>query len=361
MRKKVLVIFGTRPEAIKLVPVIKKLKDSPEFDLRICITAQHREMLDSVLSSFDIVPDYDMSVMQNGQTLFYITGKIISGLEDILKGFCPDIVLVHGDTTTAYAGALAAFYYGARIAHIEAGLRSQNIYSPFPEEFNRRSISLMASLHFAPTLQCEKNLISEGVDVSKIFTVGNTVIDILSENIRNSNDFICPYNNFAILTVHRREHSSEKLTEIFEAIKEICIDNPEFSIVYPVHKSPRVSKLAKQVLSHIPNLILCDPLEVKFFHLLLSKCNFVITDSGGIQEEASFLGKPTLILRENTERPEATSMGTSRLIGNKRSQIIQSVQSLISSDAEYEKMAKRCLCFGDGHAAEKIIDILKKY
>lgn len=361
MKKKILIIFGTRPEAIKLMPITLKLKNDTFFDTKICVTGQHRDMLDGVLNCFDIVPDFDLSIMKPSQTLAYITESVLSGIDAVLEEFCPDIMLVHGDTSTAFSAALAGFYRKIPVGHVEAGLRSHNMFSPYPEEFNRRAIALMASLHFAPTKLSAQNLKKEGVDECKIHVVGNTVIDTLVMNTSNLTAHSMPDSPFALMTVHRRENSQKNLTDIFNAVKRICLQEPSIKIIYPVHKSPRVFNLAQDILKNVDNITLCEPLGVKDFHKLLAKCHFVLTDSGGIQEEAAFLGKPVLVLRENTERPEATLCGTSRIIGSNEDKIFDAVISLIHDPEEYQRMSRRCFEFGDGHASERIIEILRKY
>lgn len=359
MKKKILIVFGTRPEAIKLVPIIQGLKNDAFFDTKICVSGQHKDMLDDVLKSFDIIADFDLAIMKNEQTLSYITQAVMAGIDSVLEEFAPDVVLVHGDTSTAFSAALACFYRRIPVAHVEAGLRSHDIFSPYPEEFNRRAIALMANINFAPTKLAASNLINEGVDEGRIHVVGNTVIDALALNDGHIADFNMPSKPFALMTVHRRENTEKELIQIFEAIKEVCENEPRFYVIYPVHKSPRVSTVAKRILSGIDNVILCEPLNVKDFHALLKKCRFAVTDSGGIQEEAAFLGKPVLVLRENTERPEATLCGTSRIIGSNKEKIKSAISSLINDEGEYAKMSRRCFEFGDGHAAQRIIEILR--
>ena len=359
MKKKILIVFGTRPEAIKLVPIINRLKKDNFFDTKICISGQHRDMLDDILHSFDVKADFDLSIMKAEQTLSYITQSVMNGVEKVFDEFNPNIVLVHGDTSTAFAASLACFYRKIPIAHIEAGLRSHNIFSPYPEEFNRRAISLMASVHLAPTKLAAKNLTKEGVCESKIHVVGNTVIDTLSLNDGYISNFEIPQKPFALMTVHRRENTQKELVQIFGAIKSACESERDFYVIYPVHKSPRVRTLAQEILGNTENIRLCDPLNVRDFHYLLKKCHFVVTDSGGIQEEAAYLGTPVLVLRENTERPEATICGTSRIMGSDTEKIKSAISSLIHDENEYKKMSHRCFEFGDGHASERIIEILR--
>ena len=289
--KKILTVLGTRPEAIKLFPLILKLNDDAEIEHKICVTGQHKEMLDSILSEFNILPDYDLSVMRASQTLSYLTESILTGINAVLDEFAPEVMLVHGDTTTAFTAALAGFYRGIKIGHVEAGLRSGNILSPFPEEFNRRAISLIASLNFAPTHDSINNLLNDSVDPSSIFLTGNTVIDTIKFSLSEPSHFDMPKKPFVIMTLHRREHSDAEISEIFNAIRRICDIFPELTVIYPVHKNPRFRHLTSALLKDIPNMLLSEPIEVKRFHRLLNECEFVLTDSGGIQEEAAFLGK----------------------------------------------------------------------
>ncbi len=357
--KKILVVFGTRPEAIKLAPLILKLKSERDIEIKICITAQHREMLDSVLECFNIIPDYDLSLMKQEQTLSYITERVLIGVSDILDDISPDCVLVHGDTSTAFAASLAAFYKRIPVAHVEAGLRSGDIFSPYPEEFNRKAISIMADIHFAPTETAVKNLLCEGVKKEKIFLTGNTVIDaLLLDN--NPCTISAPDEPFALMTVHRREHSDEEICEIFRAARKLCIEYPQVRIIYPVHRSPRILRLSAQILDGVKNIILTDPLPVKSFHFLLKKCRFVLTDSGGVQEEASYLGKPVLVVRSNTERPEGAECGTLKIIGSRSADVYDNMKSMFFDDEAYKKASIPCLSFGDGLASERIVSILKK-
>jgi len=359
IKKKILIAFGTRPEAIKLIPIIKKLEKNDAFDTKICITAQHREMLDNVLHEFDIKADFDLSIMKKGQTLSYITQAILEKMDDVFLEFTPDMILVHGDTTTAFAVSLSAFYKEIPVGHIEAGLRSQNLRSPFPEEFNRRSISLMSHLHFAPTERAMQNLILEGIPEENIFVVGNTVIDtLLYESSYKALENETQGYKYIIFTAHRREHTNDEINNIFKAIKNIATAYPDIKIIYPVHKTPRFFETAHKNLDNIPNIQLCEPMNVKKFHALMRKCYFLITDSGGIQEEASFLGKPVLLLRDNTERPEAKENGSCKIIGSNEENIFKEASLLINDIKEYEMMSQKCFSFGDGHASEKIIEIL---
>ena len=358
--KKILCVFGTRPEAIKMAPIITKLKSENTLESKVCISGQHREMLDCVLSVFDISADYDLSIMKNEQTLSYITSSVMQGIEKVIFEYRPDFILVHGDTSTAFAACMAAFYNKIPVAHIEAGLRSGNMGSPFPEEFNRRSISLMSSLHFAPTISARKNLLNEGIDDSSIFVTGNTVIDSLLLTENKISHLALPSSKFILMTVHRREHSDEDISAIFRAVRRICIGNPSLYVIYPVHKNPRLLRLSTQILYNLPNIILTEPMTIIDFHHALRKCYLVLTDSGGVQEEASYLGKPVVVVRNSTERHEGAATGTLKLVGNNEESVYSSLYMLISDKSEYSASSIKCTEFGDGHAAERIIDILKK-
>lgn len=356
--KKILIIFGTRPEAIKMAPIVKALKSESAFDIRVCVSAQHREMLDSVLSSFDITPDYDLSIMKQGQTLSYITNEVMSGLSTVTEEFHPDMIMVHGDTTTAFAGALFAFYNHITLLHVEAGLRSSDIHSPFPEEMNRRVISLLANIHFAPTKEAVQNLKKENVPEERIFLVGNSVIDAmqLSESLECSVEL--PSSPYFLLTIHRREHTDEEILSAFRAVRRICVEQPSLFAIYPIHKNPRFLRLFEQVLGDIENIKLCNALPVEEFHKLLRGCRFVLTDSGGIQEEAAYLGKPVLVLRDNTERPEGERLGTLRLVGCEENNVYVNIKRLLDND-EYARVAIPCYDYGNGSTSTKIVEILK--
>ena len=355
----ILVVFGTRPEAIKLVPLIKALLHSQKFDLKICVTAQHREMLDSVLEEYGIIPDYDLDIMKPGQSLDYLTSSIVRRVGKILDELNPQAVIVHGDTTTAFCTALAAFYRSIRVVHIEAGLRSKNIFSPHPEEFNRRAISMIADIHFSPTKTACDNLIYEDIDKSKIFIVGNTAIDTLTYNLESYAPQKPSDKKLILVTVHRREHSEDKVSEIFDSLRTLCMRHSEIHMLYPIHKSPKIRDIAKNFFGDIPNFEICEPLPTREFHFLLSKCHMVLTDSGGIQEEAAFLGKPTLILRDVTERVEA--LGNSLiLVGTNRHNILSCAELLLNDQNEYNRFSQPSDIFGNGHASERIVDILQK-
>ena len=372
--KKILLVFGTRPEAIKMVPIIKALKRDKNFDAKVCVTAQHREMLDQVLKIFDIVPDYDLNVMKPMQDLFDVTSSVMLGMRTVLSDFQPNIVLVHGDTTTTSASALAAFYNKIKVGHIEAGLRTNNIYSPWPEEANRQVTSVIANFHFAPTLTSQNNLVKENKDKKDILICGNTVIDtlflVLDKIEKDSalkkkiiNDISKQYElkhekKIILVTGHRRENFGEGFINICKAIRMIADNNPTADIVYPVHLNPNVQKPVKKMLSDSHNIFLIDPMSYQSFVYIMSKSYFIITDSGGIQEEAPSLGKPVLVIRDTTERPEALKAGTVKLVGTNPDVILKESQRLLDNRNEYEKMSKAHNPYGDGFASEKIVNFL---
>jgi UDP-N-acetylglucosamine 2-epimerase (non-hydrolysing) len=374
---KILVVFGTRPEAIKMAPVIKELEKEKTIDLKVCVTAQHREMLDQVLDLFEIKPDYDLNIMKKNQDLYDITSNVLLKLKGVLNDFKPDIVLVHGDTTTTFAASLAAFYKKIKIAHIEAGLRTYDLYSPFPEEANRELTGILVNYHFAPTENAKNNLIKEGKNSKNIIVTGNTVIDALFlavekiENNKNLKEKIEKNLNlklkksvinskFILVTGHRRENFGEGFLNICEALKEIAVKNPDINIVYPVHLNPNVQKPVREILSDIENVFLIEPLAYPEFVYLMKKSYFVITDSGGIQEEGPSFGKPVLVMRNTTERPEAVTVGTVKLVGTDKEKIIKEAQKLIDDKKEYEKMAKAINPYGDSKASERIVKFLKE-
>jgi UDP-N-acetylglucosamine 2-epimerase (non-hydrolysing) len=373
---KILTIFGTRPEAIKMAPLIKAFEKEKSIDSKVCVTAQHREMLDQVLELFEIKPDYDLNIMKSGQDLYDITSNVLLGLKNVLKEFKPDIVLVHGDTTTTFAASLAAFYQKIKIGHVEAGLRTWNIYSPWPEEANRELTSILTNYHFAPTNIAKENLLKEGKKEENIIVTGNTVIDALflalnkienDEKLKNKilkkiyEYYPLKENKKLILvTGHRRENFGKGFLNICAALKEIAINNPDIDIVYPVHLNPNVQKPVREILSNINNVYLIDPLPYQEFIYLMKKAYFIITDSGGIQEEAPSLGKPVLVTRETTERPEAIKAGTVKLVGTDKEKIIKETQRLINNKEVYKKMAKAHNPYGDGKACERILNFLKR-
>lgn len=380
MKKKVLIVFGTRPEAIKMIPVIRKLqKENDFFEARLCITAQHREMLDQVLDIFKIIPDYDLDLMKSNQDLFDITSNVLLGLRIVLDAYNPDIVLVHGDTTTTSAAALSSFYRKIPVGHVEAGLRTGNIYSPWPEEMNRKITGAISSVHFSPTMNAKRNLISEGVENDKIFVTGNTVIDALFmalnliDNDKNLDRQIksileneikirleeLKKSRIILVTGHRRENFGEGFISICEALKNIAGKYPDVKIVYPVHLNPNVQKPVYKMLGDIPNIFLVRPLSYLPFIYLLKHSYLVLTDSGGIQEEAPGLAKPVLVMRNTTERPEAVEAGTVKLVGTDRDKIISEVSNLFDHNDLYKKMAQANNPYGDGKAAQRIVEILK--
>ena len=373
--KKVLLVFGTRPEAIKIAPLVKQLKNNNEFKTKVCVTAQHREMLDQVLELFEIEPDYDLNLMKSGQDLYDITSNVLLGMKDVLNDFKPDIVLVHGDTTTTSATALSAFYQQIKIGHVEAGLRTNDIYSPWPEEANRQITGVLANYHFAPTQTAKENLLKENKKEESITVTGNTVIDALFlalNKIKNSTELQQKINHklstigyqlqndkkIILVTGHRRENFGEGFINICEALKDIAMHNPSIDIVYPVHLNPNVQKPVKELLSGIDNIHLIKPLQYEEFIYLMDKSYFIITDSGGVQEEAPSLGKPVLVMRDTTERPEAVEAGTVKLVGTNKNKIVQEAQKLIDCKDEYEKMSKAHNPYGDGKASKRIVDFL---
>ena len=363
---KVMTVFGTRPEAIKMAPLVKELKKRKEIECIVCVTAQHREMLDQVLEVFEIKPDYDLDIMKNGQTLSDITSRALKGLEEVIRSEKPNIVLVHGDTTTTFAGALAAFYNQVDIGHVEAGLRTWDKYSPYPEEMNRQAVGIMADMHFAPTENSKNSLLNEAKKPETIFVTGNTAIDALATTIKE--DYMHPVfkwigdDKLILLTAHRRENLGEPMRNMFKAIKRIVNEFEGIKVVYPVHLNPRVREVADEVLGNDDRIKLIEPLEVIDFHNFINKAHIILTDSGGIQEEAPGLGKPVLVLRNTTERPEGIKAGTLKLAGTDEETIYKLTKELLSSKEVYEKMSKATNPYGDGHASERIVDaIINKY
>ncbi|MCD5413509.1 MAG: UDP-N-acetylglucosamine 2-epimerase (non-hydrolyzing) [Clostridiales bacterium] len=368
-RLKMMTIFGTRPEAIKMAPLINKMQERDEIESIVCITAQHREMLDSVLKQFKIEPDYDLDIMKHGQTITDITTRVLQGIESVLKESKPDMVLVHGDTTTTFVAALAGFYQKIPIGHVEAGLRSGNMSSPYPEEMNRKLTSSLANMHFAPTVENFNNLVKEGISKEKIFITGNTVIDALLQTIEeeyvfknlclNEIDFI--NKKIIVMTVHRRENWGQPMEDIFSAVNEIVAQNRDVEIVYPVHLNPKIKELANKFLGNNKQIHLIDPLDYKPFANLLNKAYLILTDSGGIQEEAPALKKPILVVRDETERPEAVEAGTVKVIGIKKLDIVNEMQLLINDENSYKQMSRAINPYGDGTASEKILEEILIY
>ena len=382
--KKVLLVFGTRPEAIKMAPLVKKFQEDSEFQTIVCVTAQHREMLDQVLDIFDIKPDYDLNIMKQGQDLYDITSRVMLGLRDVLNETNPDVVLVHGDTTTSTAAALAAFYKQIPVAHVEAGLRTNNIYSPWPEEMNRRITGRIATYHLAPTELSRQNLLKENVDNQNIIITGNTVIDALlwvvnkikeddnlattlQKNIKNCGydiDRIEDKRKLVLITGHRRENFGEGFRNICNAIKTLSIKYPDVDFVYPMHLNPNVRKPIAEIFGSDKdksgNTFFIEPLDYLNFVFLMEKADIILTDSGGIQEEAPSLGKPVLVMRDNTERPEALEAGTVKLVGTEYDKIINEVSELLENEESYNKMSKAVNPYGDGSACKRIVDFMKK-
>lgn len=361
---KVMSVFGTRPEAIKMAPVVLELCKRPEIKSIVAVTAQHREMLDQVLSLFNIRPDFDLNIMSTGQTLFDITGRALTGLDRVLSAAQPNVVLVHGDTTTTFAGALAAYYHQIEVGHVEAGLRTQNKFSPYPEEMNRRLTGALADLHFAPTPTAKENLLREGVDADKIFVTGNTVIDALLQTVRADFKFADELSRvdfgkrIVLVTTHRRENLGEPLRHVYKALKSLVEEFADVEIIFPVHKNPKVREVVNEELGGLERVCLTDPLDYEPFANLMNRATLILTDSGGVQEEAPALGKPVLVLRDTTERPEAVDAGTVKLIGTNQTTVYGAAKELLTDAAEYRRMAEARSPYGDGHAAERIVKAL---
>jgi len=371
MKKKNLIIFGTRPEAIKMAPLVNQFLKYNRFETKVCVTGQHREMLDQVLNFFDITPDYDLSLMKPNQNLYNLTSEVITGLKPILESFKPDFVFVHGDTTTTMAASIAGFYSGAKVCHVEAGLRTHNMLSPFPEEMNRQVAGRVASYHFAPTTKSQKNLLKENILKENILVTGNTVIDALLEssnrvvNLDNEDIIelkkILDFNNRILLvTGHRRENHGQGFINICAALKEIAVNNPNIEIIYPVHLNPNVLRPVNELLGNVSNIHLVRPLSYPSFVWLMNKSYLIITDSGGVQEEAPSLGKPVLVMRDTTERPEAVEAGTVILVGTNTDKIIKETQELIDNPDKYKSMSSLHNPYGDGKACQRIIDFISK-
>ena len=370
--KKIMIVFGTRPEAIKMAPLIKEIKNHPALELRVCITGQHREMLDQVLKLFEITPNYDLALMSPGQTLTELTGKVIAGMERVFEDWRPELVLVHGDTTTTFAASLAAYYQRIAVYHVEAGLRTHDIYSPWPEELNRRMVGAIAAVHFAPTQKAAQNLMSENIVTDRIHITGNTVIDALLEvNQKIESDvalkssisvqfpFLDKTKRLVLVTAHRRENFGAGFESICNAISAISKRN-DVQIVYPVHLNPSVQEPVYRILGNNPNVHLIAPQDYLPFIFLMSSSHIILTDSGGIQEEAPSLGKPVLVLRDNTERPEAVHAGTVILVGTEEDKIVKSVENLLDNIDFYNQMSVASNPYGDGNAAKRIVATLFK-
>jgi len=371
MKKKILLIFGTRPEAIKMAPLVKAFQKKQDvFETKVCVTAQHREMLDHVLEFFKIIPDFDLDLMKPGQNLYSLTADIIANLRPVLESFKPDYVLVHGDTTTSLAASLASFYSGARVCHVEAGLRTHNKSSPFPEEVNRQVTGRICDFHFAPTNISKLNLLKENIPENTILVTGNTVIDALFESLEIVselpselvNELSNTFGNKEVILVtgHRRENHGEGFIQICEALKEIAMDNTERLIVYPVHLNPKVQEPVKRILSEVGNIMLIDPLAYQDFIWIMNRAKIIITDSGGVQEEAPSLGKPVLVMRDTTERPEAVDVGTVILVGTDKKLIVTEALDLLNNPSRFEKMSRLHNPYGDGNACEKIVQFIEE-
>lgn len=364
---KVMTIFGTRPEAIKMAPVVKALEAADDMESIVTVTAQHREMLDQVLHLFSITPDYDLNIMSQGQTLYDVTCKALLGLQGVLKEAKPDVVLVHGDTTTTFVGALAAFYEGIPVGHVEAGLRTGNIYSPFPEEMNRKLTGAIGTYHFAPTSTSESNLLKENINPAHLYVTGNTVIDALQttvqtdytfkEELLNQIDYI--NNKVILVTTHRRENLGDPMRNVYEAIRDIINEQADVEVIFPMHRNPKVRSIVQKVLGDMPRVHLIEPLEYEPFANLMARTYLIMTDSGGIQEEAPSLGKPVLVLRDTTERPEAVEAGTVKLVGTDKESVYRTATELLMNETAYLAMSNAVNPYGDGLASDRIVQALR--
>lgn len=363
--KKIMTVFGTRPEAIKMAPLVLALKEDPELEPVVVVTAQHREMLDQVLETFKIEPDYDLNIMKKGQTLSEVTGRVIEGLEGVIKESKPDMMLVHGDTTTTFAGSLAAFYNGLDIGHVEAGLRTHNKHSPFPEEMNRQMTGVLADLHFSPTENSRRNLLAENKKEEFISVTGNTAIDALKTTVDESyySEVIDRHkdNKVILLTAHRRENIGEPMHNIFSAVRDIVDEFEDVTVVYPIHKNPKVREIAQEHLGNHQRIEIIEPLDVLDFHNFAAKSHIILTDSGGVQEEAPSLGKPVIVLRDTTERPEGVEAGTLKLAGTAKADIYNLTRQLLTEQDVYEKMSRASNPYGDGEASGRICENIKHY
>ena len=362
--KKILIVFGTRPEAIKMCPLINELKSRKNIITKVCVTGQHRQMLDQVLDIFNVVPDYDLYIMKDKQTLFDISTNILNRIKVVLETEKPDVVLVHGDTSTTFITALACYYLQIAVGHVEAGLRTYNIYSPYPEEFNREAVGIISQYNFAPTEVSKNNLLSEGKKPETVFVTGNTVIDALKTTVRK--DYRHPELDWAedsrliLLTAHRRENLGEPMHRMFRAIRRIVDETPDVKVIYPIHMNPVVRKAADEELGNVDRIRIIEPLDVLDFHNFMARSYLILTDSGGIQEEAPSLGKPVLVMRDTTERPEGIKAGTLKLVGTNEEVIYREFKKLLSDRNEYEKMSKASNPYGDGFACRRITEILLK-
>lgn len=362
---KIMAIFGTRPEAIKMAPVVRELLKHPEIETKVCLTAQHREMLDQVVDLFQLPVDYDLDIMKQGQSLYDITDRVLLGLKEVLEKEKPDLVLVHGDTTTTFSATLAAFYQQIDVGHVEAGLRTGNMYSPFPEEANRRLTSVLTTLHFAPTETARQNLLKENQKDDHIFTVGNSVIDALLATVKKDYVFedkelqdIEEHKRIILVTTHRRENLGEPMRNVYRALRRLVETVPDMEVVFPVHRNPLVRQAVKEVLDGVPGIHLVDPMEYEPFTNLMARSAIILTDSGGIQEEAPSLGKPVLVLRDTTERPEAVASGTVKLVGTDEDKVYNTAYKLLTDEKAYKEMAESINPYGDGHTSERIVQAI---
>ena len=362
--KKVMLVFGTRPEAIKMCPLVNELKTRKQLETVVCVTGQHRQMLDQVLEAFQVEPDYDLSIMKDRQTLFDVTTNILNKIKEVLEKEKPNVVLVHGDTSTTFVTALACFYLQIPVGHVEAGLRTYNIYSPYPEEFNRQAVSIISQFNFAPTELSKNNLLKEGKKEETIFVTGNTAIDALKTTVRE--DYTHPDlewvsdSRLIMITAHRRENLGEPMKHMFRAIRRVMDEHPDVKAIYPIHMNPVVREIADSILGDDERIRIIEPLEVLDFHNFLNRSYMILTDSGGIQEEAPSLGKPVLVMRDTTERPEGIAAGTLKLVGTEEETIYQNFKSLLENKDEYKKMSKASNPYGDGFACKRIADILEE-
>ena len=361
--KKVMLVFGTRPEAIKMCPLVNELKSRKEIETIVCVTGQHRQMLDQVLEAFDVVPDYDLSIMKDRQTLFDVTTNILNRIKEVLEEVHPDVVLVHGDTSTTFVTALACFYLQIPVGHVEAGLRTYNIYSPYPEEFNRQAVSIISAYNFAPTELSRQNLLKEGKNPDTIYVTGNTAIDALKTTVRE--DYTHPELEWAkgsrliMITAHRRGNLGEPMKHMFRAIRRVCDEHPDVKAIYPIHMNPVVRETAREILGDDERIHIIEPMDVLDFHNFLSRSFLILTDSGGIQEEAPSLGKPVLVMRDTTERPEGIKAGTLKLVGTDEQVIYENFKLLLENEEAYKAMSTASNPYGDGFACKRIADILE--
>lgn len=362
--KKIMLVFGTRPEGIKMCPLVNELKKRQSIETVVCVTGQHREMLKQVLDTFNVVPDYDLDIMKNKQTLFDVTTNILSKIKNVLEEVNPDVVLVHGDTTTTFVTSLACFYLQIPVGHVEAGLRTYNIYSPFPEEFNRQAVGIISKYNFAPTEMSKNNLVNEGKKIENIYVTGNTAIDALKTTVKP--DYSHPELDWAkdsrliLITAHRRENLGEPMRHMFRAIKRVMDEHKDVKAIYPIHMNPAVRDIANSILGDDDRIHIIEPLDVLDFHNFLARSYLILTDSGGIQEEAPSLGKPVLVMRDTTERPEGVKAGTLKLVGTEETTIYSEFSKLLSDQSEYERMSHASNPYGDGFACKRIADILEE-